>query len=70
MFITTSTFSREARGYAEAVNPRVILVDGQQLAELMIDHDVGVTVETTYRIRRVDLDYFEAEDPGSAASTV
>lgn len=70
VFITTSTFSREARGYAEAVNPRVILVDGQQLAELMIDHDVGVTVETTYRIRRVDLDYFEAEDPGSAASTV
>lgn len=62
VFITTSSFSREARDYAEAVNPRVILVDGQQLAELMIDHDVGVTVETTYRIRRVDLDYFEADD--------
>lgn len=62
VFITTSNFSREAREFADAVNPRVILVDGKQLAELMIDHDVGVTVETTYRIRRVDLDYFGVED--------
>jgi restriction system protein len=62
VFITTSSFSREAHDYAEAVNPRVILVDGQQLAELMIEHNVGVTVEATYRIRRVDLDYFDVED--------
>lgn len=47
----------------DAVNPRVILVDGKQLAELMIDHDVGVSV-TTYRIRRVDLNYFGVECPG------
>ena len=62
VFITTSTFSRDAIEYADNVNPRVILVDGKQLAELMIDHDVGVSVETTYRIRRVDLDYFGVED--------
>ncbi len=62
VFITTSNFSREAREFADAVNPRVILVDGKHLAELMIDHGVGVTVETTYRIRRVDLDYFGVED--------
>lgn len=70
VFITTSGFSREAREFAGGMNPRVILVDGKQLAELMIDHDVGVTVETTYRIRRVDLDYFGVEDaPASEPAT-
>ena len=67
VFIATSTFSREAIEYADAVNPRVILVDGRQLAELMIDHDVGVSIETIYRIRRVDLDYFGVEDARSPA---
>jgi len=70
VFITTSVFSREAREFAGGMNPRVILVDGKQLAELMIDHDVGVKVETTYRIRRVDLDYFGVEDaPASEPAT-
>jgi len=49
------------------VNPRVVLVDGKELAELMIDHDVGVAVESTYRIRRVDLDYFGIEDQPTPA---
>jgi restriction system protein len=65
VFITTSTFSREARDYAESVNPRVVLVDGQQLATLMIDHNVGVSEETTYRLRKIDLDYFGVEDVGT-----
>lgn len=67
VFITTSTFSREAIEYADAVNPRVILVGGKELAELMVDHDVGVSVDTTYRIRSVDLDYFGVEESGSSA---
>jgi restriction system protein len=62
VFITTSTFSREASDYAESVSPRVILVDGEELAELMIDHDVGVTVATRYEIKRIDLGYFGVED--------
>jgi restriction system protein len=62
VFITTSTFSAEAKAYAEGVTPRVILVDGQQLARLMIDHGVGVTVARTYRLKRVDLDYFVTDD--------
>jgi restriction system protein len=66
VFITTSSFSREATDYANAVNPRVVLVDGKQLAELMLDHDVGVSVVTRYEIKRVDLDYFGVEDDGSA----
>lgn len=43
--MTTSTFSREAVEYADSVEPRMILVDGQALAEPMIDHGVGVSVE-------------------------
>lgn len=67
VFITTSAFSREASDYAESVNPRVILVDGKQLAELMVDHDVGVSVETRFEVKRVDLDYFGIEEDGSTA---
>ena len=62
VFITTSTFSREAIAFADSVNPRVILVDGPELTDLMLDHDVGVTVATRYEIKRIDLDYFGVED--------
>jgi len=40
----------------------VILVDGPELAQLMIDHGVGVTAATTYEIKRMDLDYFDADE--------
>ncbi len=62
VFITTSSFSREAISYADGVTPRVILMDGPELAQLMIDYGVGVSVATTYEIKRVDLDYFGADD--------
>jgi restriction system protein len=62
VFITTSSFSPEAVTYADSVSPRVILVDGPALAQLMIDHGVGVSVATTYEIKRVDQDYFGAEE--------
>lgn len=62
VFITTSGFSREALEYAEGVSPRVILVDGQELAQLMIEHGVGVTVNRKYEIKRLDLDYFAMDD--------
>ncbi|RKU15393.1 restriction endonuclease [Candidatus Poribacteria bacterium] len=61
IFITTSGFSKSAREYISAIDSRdskVILIDGNQLAELMIDHDVGVSIEKTYKIKRVDSDYF------------
>jgi restriction system protein len=64
VFITTSGFSREAVEYADGVTPRVILVDGKELAQLMIDHGVGVTVAREYRVKRLDLDYFVTEDEG------
>ena len=62
VFIATSWFSKDAIEYAESVVPRVILVDGKELAELMIDHDVGVSVARTYRLKRLDLDYFASDD--------
>lgn len=62
VFITTSTFTAEAVKYADSVTPRVILVDGKELARLMISHGVGVTVARTYELKRVDLDYFVADD--------
>ena len=78
VFITTSTFSREAGEYADGVTPRVILVDGKQLAQLMIEHAVGVTASQKYQLMRVNLDYFVTEDedtpfedrkiPGSGSS--
>jgi restriction system protein len=62
VFITTSTCSREAIAYADSVTPRVILIDGKELAQLMIDHGVGVTVATRYDIKKIDQDYFAADE--------
>ena len=59
VIITTAGFSSNARASAEGSdNPKIVLIDGHQLAQLMIDHDVGVSVEKTYEIKRVDSDYF------------
>lgn len=68
VFITTSTFSSDAVIYAESVTPRIVLVDGRELARLMIDHGVGVTVARTYSLKRVDLDYFVTDDDDGAPS--
>jgi len=61
VFITTSDFTKEAREYVQSIDHKIVLIDGRQLAELMIDHDVGVTVVQTYKLKRVDSDYFESE---------
>jgi restriction system protein len=58
IFITTSSFSKEAEAYVSSIDARIVLIDGNRLAELMIDYDVGVTTVTTYQLKRVDSDYF------------
>jgi restriction system protein len=58
IMFASSDFSREAREYAATVTPRVILIGGHRLAELMYEHDVGVTPRETYTVKRVDSDYF------------
>ncbi len=61
VFLTTGTFSADARDYVSHVDSRVVLIDGNELAGYMIDHDLGVTPRTTYAIKRVDSDYFVDE---------
>jgi restriction system protein len=61
VFITTSSFSKDALAYASAIQTTIVLVDGRQLAELMIDHGVGVTPIKRFEIKRVDSDYFTVE---------
>ena len=62
VFITTSTFSKEAVEYAKSLSSkRIVLIDGQRLAELMIDYSLGVNTQRTLEIKRVDSDYFDDE---------
>lgn len=61
IIFTASAFSGEAQEYAASVSPRVVLVDGERLAALMIDHNVGVSDRETYAVKRVDSDYFGDE---------
>jgi len=58
IFITTSDFKPAAKEFAEKSSKRVILINGSELARYMIKHNVGVSIEKTYEIKRVDSDYF------------
>jgi restriction system protein len=62
VFITTARFSKDAESYVERLRQRVVLIDGEQLTELMIEHGVGVTTSRTYEIKRMDEDYFSSTD--------
>jgi len=59
LFVTTSTFSPSAKETAEFLSKRIVLVDGGQLARLMIQHNVGCRVEETLYIRKIDEEFFE-----------
>ena len=59
VFITTSRFSKEARDFGRAASDSLVLIDGQELAELMVDHGVGVSVRETFRLITIESDYFE-----------
>ncbi|WP_312202368.1 restriction endonuclease [Anaerospora hongkongensis] len=61
IFITTSTFTAAARNIVSRVGNRIVLIDGIQLAQLMIDYGVGVATEIAYEIKRIDSDYFVEE---------
>jgi restriction system protein len=58
IFITTSEFSSSAHEYVSAIDSKIILIDGQQLAQLMIDFGVGVSTDAVYELKRLDSDYF------------
>ena len=59
VFITTGSFSPDAVAYVEHIDPKVVLMDGRRLAELMIAFEVGVATARTFHVKRVDSDYFE-----------
>ncbi len=62
IFMTTSSFTKEAQDFASSIDTKVILVDGTELAELLIDHGVGVSKGDVYEIKRLESDYFSVDD--------
>ena len=59
VFITTSTFSKDAKQYVVGLHQKIVLIDGQELAKFMIEYNVGVSTKKTYEVKRIDTDYFE-----------
>jgi restriction system protein len=58
IFITTSIFTKDATDFVKSIESRIVLIDGLRLAELMIEHDLGVNTVREYKLKRVDSDYF------------
>ncbi len=61
VFITTSNFSKEAIEYGSMIESKIILIDGERLAALMVEHNVGVSTVGRYEVKKVDSDYFDEE---------
>ena len=61
VFITTGTFTRDAEQYVSTIDPKVVLIDGSRLVDLMIDHNMGVSTVDTYEIKKIDTDFFLEE---------
>lgn len=62
VFITSSFFSKDAEEYTSIISSKIILINGEQLVSLMIDHNVGVSPISRFELKRVDSDYFEGEN--------
>ena len=62
IFITTSSFTDEAKNYVKNIDAKIILIDGNGLTELMIENNLGVSIQNIYEIKRIDSDYFEEEN--------
>lgn len=61
VFITTSRYTKEARDYQPRNDTKIVLIDGEQLADLMIDFNLAVSTATIFEIKRIDNDYFGEE---------
>jgi restriction system protein len=61
VFITTATFSREAKEFVGQISTKVILIDGALLVQLMVDHNVGVSTVNSFAIKKIDSDYFDGD---------
>jgi restriction system protein len=58
IFITTSSFSKEALDFVSKIDSKIVLIDGEHFTQLMIDHDIGVSKIASYDIKKIDTDYF------------
>ena len=58
IFVTTSAFSQGAIDYASSIDSKIVLIDGESLAQLMIDHNIGVNPIAAYEVKKIDSDYF------------
>ena len=61
VFISTSRFSNDAREFVGMIEKRIILIDGSELASLMVEHDLGVSTKQVYDIKQIDSDYFNED---------
>jgi len=65
IFITTSDFTQPAKKFVEEVtSKRIILIDGKQLVQLMVDHSLGISLGNFYQLKEVDMAYFTMDDAG------
>jgi restriction system protein len=62
VMITTAAFSREAEEYVSRIETKIVLINGPTLAQMMIDHNIGVAPARTYVLKRLDSDYFDGEE--------
>ncbi len=61
VFITTSKFSDDAHDFVSKIDNKIVLIDGEKLAQLMIDYDIGVSKHVSFEIKKIDWDYFTEE---------
>ena len=61
VFITTGAFTKDAEQYVSTIDPKVVLIDGNRLVDLMIDYNLGVSTVDTYEIKKIDSDFFLEE---------
>lgn len=59
IFITTSGFPPSAFEFVKSIEHKIVLIDGQQLTDLMFEFNVGLSNQSTYEVKKIDLDYFE-----------
>ena len=62
VFVTTAGFTRSATDYVAKSPKRIVLIDGEELARLMVVHEIGVRTRIRYAVKRIDEDYFAGED--------
>ncbi len=59
IFITTSRYTEEARSYVSQIGSKIVLIDGEQLAQFMVENDVGVSTVSLYPVKKIDTDFFD-----------